>query len=114
MFQVVFVAFILLLLSIDAVFVTKGAWRSQRLYMVILLGACVVAIAPRYFTPVAEGLGVGRLVDVVLYFTTVILVRELFISRARYVRLERRLTLLGRGVALEGVQQLARRRFGKD
>ena len=55
----------------------------------------------------AGALGVGRGVDLVMYFTVVVLVRELFISRARFTQLDNQLTRLVRAEAIRTARSLA-------
>ncbi|MGA9520762.1 MAG: DUF2304 domain-containing protein [Myxococcaceae bacterium] len=100
MFVWIFGAFLLLLVVIDAIFLPGAARRSRRLMTIVFIVAGVFAVYQEPLFALTERLGVGRPVDMILYFVVVILVRELFISRARHTQLEERLTQLVRAEAI--------------
>jgi len=103
MFPYLFVTFLLLLLSADFVLLPRSARRAWVAMTAAFAGAATMAIFPKAWIWLAASLGVGRPVDILVYAATVILVRELFLTRARNVRNERQLTELVRVLAIERV-----------
>ena len=104
MFKIIFAVFILALLAFDSIFLPNSARRTRRLLAVVFIGAGVAALFQDPIARLAETLGVGRGVDLVMYFVVVILVRELFLSRARFTQLDSQLTRLVRADAFRAVQ----------
>lgn len=100
MFQFVFVLFLLVLIAFDSIFLPESARRMRRLLMMVLVGAGAAALFQNPVSRLAEALGVGRGVDLVMYFVVVILVRELFLSRARFTQLDAQVTRLVRAEAI--------------
>jgi hypothetical protein len=106
MFPYVFAAFLILLLLIDRVFMPKSARKAWALMAAFLGGAIVLALWPSLLERAAGWLGIGRPVDLVLYFTSAILVREMFLSRARSARTLRSITELARQQALASPREI--------
>lgn len=104
MFEIIFVGFLLSLLAFDSIFLPNSARRTRRLLSVVFIGAGLAAMFPNVVSKLADIVGVGRGVDLVIYFVVVILVRELFLSRARFTQLDAQLTRLVRADAIRQVQ----------
>ena len=107
MFQLVFALFLVSLVAFDWLFLPASARRMRRLLAAVLLAAGALALFPDVVSWMASALGVGRGVDLVMYFTVVVLVRELFISRARFTQLDNQLTRLVRAEAIRTARSLA-------
>lgn len=101
MFGYLFAAFIILLLLVDRVFLPHSARRAWTLMACVMGVAALLSLAPGLLQALSGWLGVGRPVDLVLYLTTVLLLRELFLSRARSDRTLRALTQLARAQAIQ-------------
>ena len=86
------------------VFLPASARRMRRLLTVVLVGAGAAALFQAPLSKLAGALGVGRGVDLVMYFVVVILMRELFLSRARFTQLEGQLTRLVRANSIRTAQ----------
>jgi hypothetical protein len=104
MFQILFVLFLLLLVVFDRIFLPNSARRMRRLLTAVFLLTAVVAVFQRPVGLLAEKLGVGRGVDLVIYFVVVILVREFFLSRARFTALDSQVTRLVRADAIRNAR----------
>jgi hypothetical protein len=104
MFPVLFAGFLIAILVIDGIFLPRSSRRMLRLLAVLFAGAALVAIFQEPLFFLASRLGVGRPVDLVMYVVVVILVRELLLSRARFVQLESQVTTLARAEALRSAR----------
>jgi len=89
-----------MLVAVDWMFLPSSARRSRRLLAGVFFIAGLLALSPEPLFALTGWLGVGRPVDMVMYFSVAVLVRELFISRARVSVLERDLTRLVRVSAI--------------
>ena len=101
MFGYLFATLIAALLLVDRIFLPKSARRAWLLMAFFMGVGAVLSIAPEVLEAVTSRLGVGRPVDLVLYLSTVLLLRELFLSRARSTRTLSAITRLTRSQALE-------------
>lgn len=113
MFGYIFASFLAILLIVDRLFLPRSARRAWTVMAVCMAAAMVVALAPGVLEKIADFLGVGRAVDLVLYFTTAILLREVFLSRARSDRTLKALTRLTRAQAIDGARRVAQRQLPK-
>ncbi len=104
MFRYVFAGFVLVLLAIDRVFLPNTARRTRLLLTVVFVSVAVLALFQKPMFAIAEALGVGRPVDLIVYVSVVLLFRELLVTRERFHRLEKRVVVLARAQALENVQ----------
>ena len=101
MFPYIFALFLLCLLLVDLIFLPRQARRAWiALACVFAAGGCL-AIYPAPLEWIRVQLGVGRAVDIAVYVTTALLVRELFISRARASRTAAAFTDLVRELAIQ-------------
>lgn len=105
MFKIAFAVFLAALATIDFIFLprqSRGAW-------VALTVGFVLAIVAVGFTAeierLASSVGIGRAVDGIIYVTSVILIRELFITRGRAVRFEAQLTRMARHIAISEARE---------
>jgi hypothetical protein len=100
----VFASFMIAVLAIDRIFMPKKA-RKAWTFMAVTYGFAVVfTLFPESLSQVAKVLGIGRGVDVVLYFVSIIVVREVFLNRSRQSSLERQVTCLARELALSNAR----------
>lgn len=93
------IAFVFVLL-IDRIAFPKRARRAWRAMAGVFFIAGFFAIFPAPLRLIADLLGVGRPVDVVLYIGLAVLVREFFLSRIRDRELRREITTLTRELAV--------------
>jgi small membrane protein len=107
MFQFIFVFFLLALITFDSIFLPASARRMRRLLALVLVGAGTVALFQAPVATLAAKLGVGRGVDLVMYFVVVVLVREVFLNRARFTQMDTQLTRLVRAEAIRTAQSSA-------
>jgi hypothetical protein len=107
MFQFIFVFFLLVLIAFDSIFLPASARRMRRLLMLVFIGAGTLALFQAPVAALAAKLGVGRGVDLVMYFVVVVLVREFFLNRARFTQLDGQLTRLVRAEAIRTAQSSA-------
>jgi hypothetical protein len=105
-FTFVFVVLLAALLSLDAMMLGAHARKAWWTMFFLFTGAGAASLYTAPFFELAELLGVGRPVDLVLYIVTVVLIRELFLSRARTAALERQITDLARKDALTSVVEI--------
>lgn len=106
MFPYVFAGFLVLLLLIDRMFMPRSARKAWAVMAVFLGTAILLALWPGLLERIAAWLGIGRPVDLVLYFTSAILVREMFLSRARSARTLRAITELARQQAIASAREI--------
>lgn len=107
MFKYVFAVFLACLALVDFIFLPK---QSRGAWMALTVGF-VLAVIATFFTPplerIAALIGIGRAVDVVIYLTCAILVRELFLTRGRAARQDAQLTALVRHLAIRDAEERA-------
>ncbi|MCK6597855.1 MAG: DUF2304 domain-containing protein [Bdellovibrionaceae bacterium] len=103
LFSLVSVVFIFLLVLLDSLFVPKRARKALKWMTGFYLFLLIFVVFQEPFDSLAKFLGVGRPVDIILYFSTVILFREFFLSRQRHYLMMQQLTLLTRENALNQV-----------
>lgn len=101
MFPYLFLAFLVALLAVDFVFLPRASRRAWLMLVAAFGAASTMALFPGEWGAVAHWLGVGRPVDVLIYAATALLVREMFLARARYTRHEAQITELVRALAIE-------------
>jgi len=101
MFPLVFAAFLVGLLVIDGIFLPRQARRAWAVMAGVFTTGAILAVYPAPLEWLRLRLGVGRAVDIVVYVSTALLVRELFISRARSSRAAEAFTRLVRELALQ-------------
>jgi hypothetical protein len=107
MFTVFFCFFIFALLALDKFFLPKSASKAWNAMVMVFGFAGLAAAFQSELEPFRRLLGVGRTVDVFIYLTTIVLVRELFLIRARNSAQAELMTQLVRKLAIEdGVNQL--------
>ena len=100
-FSSVFIIVILVvILAVDWVFLPKQVRRGYWLMALAFACICGVALFPVALTRLAELVGIGRGVDLVMYVALIVLIREYFLSRARQSALESQLTDLVRQLAV--------------
>jgi hypothetical protein len=107
MFGYLFAALIFAVLLIDRVFLPKSARRAWTVMAFVMGSGAIVALAPGVLEAVTSRLGVGRPVDLVLYLTTVLLLREVFLSRARSARTLMAITRVTRSQALQAATRIS-------
>jgi len=93
-----------LALLIDYIAFPKRARRAWLAMSLVFIVAGSLALFPEPLMLVADFLGVGRPVDVVLYVGLAIMTREFFLSRIRDRELHRELTTLTRELAIARAQ----------
>ena len=106
MFGYLFAALIILLLLVDRIFLPRSARRAWTLMACFMGVAAALSLSPGLLASVSGWLGVGRPVDLILYLTTVLLLREVFLSRARSDRTLRALTQITRAQAMSTARQI--------
>lgn len=106
MFSYLFAAFIILLLLVDRVFLPRSARRAWTVMACFMGVAATLSLAPRLIGSLSDWLGVGRPVDLILYVTTVLLLREVFLARARSDRTLRALTQITRAQSLASARRI--------
>jgi hypothetical protein len=99
----VFLLFTLMagILILDKIFMPKAARRAWRALFFVYGLAALAALFQDGLSILAHRLGIGRGVDLVIYLVIVVLVRELFLSRARKVVQDASFTKLVREMALD-------------
>jgi len=97
--------FLLLLITWDWVFLPKTAHRA-RLLMTVTFGLIgITAFFPERLTQIANQIGIGRGADLVFYTGFILLIRELFLARARQNTLETQITQLVRAIAIKNSEK---------
>lgn len=99
---------ILLILTIDKIFMPRKAKKAWQMMAIAYSFAIVFTIFPENLSRVAKIVGIGRGVDLILYIVSLLVVRELFLNRARQSTVERQLTLLTRQLAISQAKLLKR------
>lgn len=99
MFPFIFAIFLCAILVIDYIFMPISARKAWKAMFVAFSVAAVLSLYQRPLVFLVETLGVGRSVDAVIYFVLIILIRELFLSRARLSQRDQQFTEFVRSVA---------------
>jgi hypothetical protein len=95
---------VVVILIVDKIFMPKHAKRAWQMMAFAYSFAIIFALFPGILTSIAEVLGIGRGVDVIIYCLSFILIREIFISRSRQNSSERQMTILTRQFAIFNAQ----------
>jgi hypothetical protein len=98
--SLIFATFMIGILAIDRIFMPKKSHKAWMFMAVTYSCAVVFTLFPEILSQVAQFIGIGRGVDVILYFVSIIVVREVFLNRSRQSQLERQVTCLSREIAL--------------
>ena len=106
MFVNLFVAFLVLVVAADYVFLPAASRRAWQALAVILAVVASMLFFTGHWQRLAEFMGVGRAVDMLIYVATTVLAREMFLSRARFRTSERNLTDLVRALAIRDARRL--------
>lgn len=99
MFPFIFALFLLALMAIDYIFMPTSARKAWRAMFFVFSLAAFLSLYQKPLVFLVDALGVGRSVDAVIYFVLVILIRELFLSRARLSQRDQQFTELVRSIA---------------
>ena len=112
----IFIVFFLLLLIVwDWAFLPKTANRARILMNLTFGIIALISFFPERITQVANHIGIGRGADLVFYFGFILLIRELFLARARQNALEGQITQLVRATAIQNaVKELTSSADGPD
>jgi hypothetical protein len=105
MFLYLVSVFIIFLIFTDRLFLPKttlNAWRALTLVNVLGLFSLWV---PKPLISTASALGLSRPIDLIIYPSVIILIRELFLSRARLIQLQNDLTRLARAYAVDHAER---------
>ncbi len=94
---------VLVVYYIDKSFLPRSAKVASNWMLACYLVLLLLIWFPQPFFTVSKFLGIGRPVDLFIYVSILILVREFFISRHRQFLLNRQLTDLAREIALKNV-----------
>lgn len=106
MFVYLFCLFLALVVAADYIFLPSIARRAWQVMVVTLTVVATMLFFPGAWQRLAEMVGIGRAVDMLVYGATAILTRELFLARARFRSAERNLTVLVRALALRDAREL--------
>ena len=106
-----FAALMITILAIDRIFMPKKARKAWFLMAIVYSCAVIFTLFPDSLSRIAKMIGVGRGVDVVLYLVSIVVVREVFLSRARQSSLERQVTLLSREIAISQAKTIENNRY---
>lgn len=106
MFPILVSIIFLALLVVDYLFIHPTNPRTWKIMSVIFIGGIVFSWVPESLAVVSNFIGVGRPVDLVIYCTCIILVRELFISRVRYSKQQKTLTDLVQKLAVTNASKV--------
>lgn len=101
-----FATFVGLVLLVDRIFMPGKARKAWQLMAFFYTIALLIIGFPEFLASLATFLGVGRGIDIILYLSVFILVRELFLSRSRQSSLERQMTIIARKIAIQEVEEI--------
>ncbi len=105
LFSLISIVFIIFLILVDSIFVHKKARKALRWMTVFYLFLLVFIIFQGPFNRLAQILELGRPADLIIYFATVFLGREFFLSRQRYYLMNQQITALARENAINSVKK---------
>jgi hypothetical protein len=104
--SIFFAAIVAIVLLVDRLFIPSKARKAWQLMAIFYALALVLISFPQLLAELASLIGVGRGVDIVLYLSVFVLLRELILSRARQSNLERQITSVVRRIAIEQAEEL--------
>lgn len=90
----------LFVVFLDWIYLRKSNRRAILLEFIGLSGVILIAVRAEWFTQLAQRLGVGRGVDLVIYPILIWLFREAILGRVRYHRQRSEITGLIRHIAI--------------
>lgn len=100
MFPLIFSAFLICIIIYDFIFLEKSARRSLFVLSLLFFIAILICINPKPLIQLARFLNIGRGVDILTYFSIIILTREYFLNRAKRIYNDERYIRLVRNIAL--------------
>jgi hypothetical protein len=103
---ILFGSFLVFILVVDRIFMPKRARRAWAIMAVTYAFALFFLLFPEVLVGIAGFFGIGRGVDLIIYFLIIIIVRELIMNRSRQSGLERQITLLTREIAISRAQRV--------
>jgi hypothetical protein len=107
MIAYLFAGFLLFCVLFDWVFMQRSQRRLLKFIAIAFIGAAGLSLAHEHLQFVATLTGVGRPVDLFIYICCALLVRELFLGRARDLEANERLTELVRSLAHKDASKIA-------
>jgi hypothetical protein len=106
LFPYLFCLFLVLMVAADYIFLPSVARRAWQVMALALAAVATMLVFPGAWQRLAELVGIGRAVDILIYGASTILLREMFIARGRFRASERNLTLLVRSLAIRDAKRL--------
>ena len=90
----------------------KMTWAEMLFWAMVWVMMIVVVILPEASTYVAERLGIGRGVDLILYVAVILILYLLFRLYVKFEQLEQEVTIAVREIALSKLPQQKKKRKG--
>lgn len=94
------------ILFFDYLAIYRNSPRSWTIMAFVFTVGIVTAYHPGLVQAVSDYLGIWRAVDLLLYLSTIILIREFFISRIRQKEMSENITQLTRSLAIKNAEKL--------
>jgi hypothetical protein len=94
-----FAAFLVFCVAFDFLFMQKSQRKLLKFIAAVFLVAALLSVVHEHLGFLSALTGIGRPVDLFIYITSALLVRELFLGRARDLEANERMTELVRSLA---------------